>query len=255
MKIKKLVLSCIIATFFVQFCMGAVCAQETTRINEISLTTGKGIGTEDFDLEIRENSLKTEFIAYNVDGSIDLSEYNKITKKVYLNGVEVSYSYVDGESDVDSISPFASIQINSPEAWMPVNVTTGIKINFAPLIDFAGNVATQLLLAHTGVTASSLLTKLVSSVLSSHWKIVINAIGSTLAGYAGGWAASKIVNVTFNYDLQRTKGLVYMSGGYVPVTGYRYANYRATLTVLGRSVYKNSGKMGGWWSSSKPYSL
>lgn len=70
-----------------------------------------------------------------------------------------------------------------------------------------------------------------------------------------GVGASKVLDVIFSYDLQRTKGLIYLNGGSVPVTGYRYGNYKATVKVAGRSFKGSSGKHGNWWSSSKPYSL
>lgn len=177
-----------------------------------------------------------------------------MTEKVYLNGVEVKYSFHEGEKVINEESTYATPPINSSEAWTPVTVAKGIHIDFSPLIEFAGNIASQLLLAHCGVTATALLGKLVKSTLSSHWTTVINFVGDNLISYAGGKAAKRVVNATFYYDQQSTKGMVYLgSTGTVPVFASRYANYRSTIKVLGKSVSHNTGKKGGWWSSSKPF--
>lgn len=65
----------------------------------------------------------------------------------------------------------------------------------------------------------------------------------------------KIVNVTFSYDLQKTKGLVDLMGNGLKVTAYRYANYTGKILVLGKTFIKNTGKCGSWWSASKPYAI
>ena len=104
-------------------------------------------------------------------------------------------------------------------------------------------------------TASVFQAGLGKTVLSKHWTSVVDIVFDGLIGAIGGYGVSKILNITFKYDLQRTRGLIYLNGGNVPVTGYRYANYRATIKVAGKSFSGSSGKYGGWWSSSKPYSV
>ena len=249
MKIKKILLLCLVGVISIQLSTSSVFAETSSSIEDIQLDS-----EEAFDLEIKDNTFKTTFITYDDNGIIDMSEYNKITGKVYLNGVEVEYSFHDGQKVESLTSTFTSPSINSSAAWEPVTVVRGIYIDFSPMIEFAGNVASQLLLAHCGVTAASLLGKLVKSTLSSHWTAFVNVVGDLLLDYAGGYTAKKIVNATFLYDQQNTKGLVYLgSNGTVPVIASRYANYRATLTVAGKTVSHNTGKQGGWWSSSKPY--
>lgn len=138
------------------------------------------------------------------------------------------------------------------EDWTPVNVVTGYKVDFSPLIDLAGKateIATKIYMAHLGVTAADLLAKLLKTTLERHWKTIVNALFNKLLKALGN--ISTVVKVVFYYDLQRTRGLVILNGGSVPVTAYRYANYRATIN--GYSA--NSGEAGSWWSSSKPYSL
>ena len=153
------------------------------------------------------------------------------------------------EPTLPTISTYANIDST------PVNVVTGMSIDFAPLIEATAAIATSIALAHFGVTASSLLAKLGKTVLSKHWTSVVDIVFDGLIGAIGGYGVSKILNITFKYDLQRTRGLIYLNGGNVPVTGYRYANYRATIKVAGKSFSGSSGKYGGWWSSSKPYSV
>lgn len=204
---------------------------------------------ETYEITCVDTPTKTTFIANNNIDTTITSEYNKITKKVFLDGQEVKYSYTKGNvinnSNINQISPLAN-------NWTPVNVATGFKIDFSPLIDLAGSaasVATKIYMAHLGVTAADILARLVKATLEKHWKEVVNALFNRLLSKLG--KISTVVKVIFYYDLQRTSGLVTLNGGSVPVTAYRYANYRATINGYSAS----SGEVGGWWSSSKPYSI
>lgn len=83
------------------------------------------------------------------------------------------------------------------------------------------------------MTASTLLSKLDQTILYGHWKIIVDLIFNWLIDVIGGNGATQIVNSTFKYDLKKTKGFIYINGGSVPVTSYRYANYIATIKVAG----------------------
>lgn len=204
------------------------------------------------EIVMTETVSRIVFTAHFEDGEEISSYLDKNTKKVYLDGHEVKYSYNEGtmvESSLPSITP------NSIIDSTPVTVVTGMSIDFAPVIEATAKMATKIALAHCSVTAADLLVKLLQTSINGHWDIVINKVINRLVGYMGGWGASKVLNITFKYDLQRTKGLIYLNGGSVPVTGYRYANYRSTIKVAGQSLSGSSGKHGNWWSSSKPYSM
>ena len=227
-----------------QFVFGFLLVKNTTRVDAVE------VGNEKFDLVVEETPTKITYIAV-VDGiSQSTSEYNKLSKKVYLNGNEVEYSFKEGkkvkESNTNAITPYAS-------NWDPVTVITGYEINFAPFIEKAASWGMQLYLAHIGAAATSLINKLAKTTLNSHWSVVASTLSGDIISYIGSYA-SKVINVKFVYDLQKTRGLVTLNGGSVPVTGYRYANYKGKL-YLGSWVSKSTGKTGGWWSSSKPYSL
>ena len=77
-------------------------------------------------------------------------------------------------------------------------------------------------------------------------------VGNVL-GAAAGDAVSK-VNVTFKYDLYRTKNPVYVtSNASVKTTGYRYQNYALNATYKGKTFSKTTTVCGSLWSSSNPY--
>ena len=248
---KKLVLVLMVSVLCVQLSLSSVFAETSTKIENINYNA-----SENFNLEIKDSALKTIFTTYNENGILDSSEYNKLSKKVYLNGIEVKYSFQEDDKLTTETVTYANPPINSSEAWKPVTVAKGLHIDFSPLINCAGNIASQLLLAQCGVTAASLLSKLVKTTLSSFWTNTINVIGGNIIGAAGGTSANIIVNVNFYYDLQNTKGMVYLgTTGTVPVVASRYANYRTTVKVLGKSISHKTGLKGNWWSSSKPFSL
>lgn len=246
MKLKKYVIISMSFVLFLIFSIAPVFASTTTKLGYYNIG-----GDGNSEIVMTENVSKIIFTAYFEDGEEISSYFDKITKKVYLDGCEVKYSYKEGHKIKEEISVLPYTNIDST----PVNVITGINIDFAPLIEASAKMATKIALAHCSVTAADLLVRLTQTAINGHWDIVINKTINNLVGYMGGWGVSKILNITFTYDLQRTKGLIYLDGGSVPVTGYRYANYRAEIKVAGKKVSGSSGKHGGWWSSSKPYSI
>lgn len=247
MKLKKIVISTLSLFLITMFSITPLLASTSTNLGKYNIGSD---GTA--EIIMTETFSKIIFTAYFEDGEEISSYLDKNTKKVYLDGHEVEYSYNKGtvvESELPSITPNANIDST------PVTVVTGISIDFAPLIEATARMATKIALAHCSVTAADLLVRLLQTAINGHWDIVINKTINTLVGYMGGWGVSKILNITFKYDLQKTKGLIYLNGGSVPVTGYRYANYRSDIRVAGHTVSGSSGKHGGWWSSSKPYSI
>ncbi|WP_446601269.1 hypothetical protein [Thomasclavelia ramosa] len=247
MKLKKLLIISLSFILTSTFLITPLSASSTVCLGKYDFNNG-----ETPEITMTETYSKIIFTAYFDDGEEIYSYVDKNTGKVYLNENEVIYKYNEGtqaEPTLPTISTYANIDST------PVNVVTGMSIDFAPLIEATAAIATSIALAHFGVTASSLLAKLGKTVLSKHWTSVVDIVFDGLIGAIGGYGVSKILNITFKYDLQRTRGLIYLNGGNVPVTGYRYANYRATIKVAGKSFSGSSGKYGGWWSSSKPYSV
>lgn len=226
--------------------------------NTYALDTLEILG-EKVDFYIEETPFKTIYRAVMEDGHEYISEYDKNTGKVYMNNHEVEYSFSEGKKvlEENELINDNSIELYATDPWTPKTVVTGYTVDFAPLIDGAATVAaigTQLYTAMIGVGASTLINKLAKATLKQHWAIVADAVGNSILDLIGE-NASKIVNVTFSYDLQMTSGLVDLMGNGVKVTAYRYANYTGIIKLLGKTFSKNSNKCGGWWSSSKPYGL
>ena len=120
-------------------------------------------------------------------------------------------------------------------------VTKGIKVSCSPIFKSLGYVTTAI------ITAAG---KTVGARLGS--AKVGEVVGKAL-GAAAGDAVSK-VNVTFKYDLYRTKNPVYVSSNAsVKTTGYRYQNYAMNATYKGKTFSKTTTVCGSWWSSSNPY--
>lgn len=120
-------------------------------------------------------------------------------------------------------------------------VTKGIKVSGSPIFKSLGYVTTAIITA-AGKTAGA---RLGSAKVG---EVVGKAIGSVV-----GDAVSK-VNVTFKYDLYRTKNPAYVtSNASVKTTGYRYQNYAMNATYKGKTFSKNTTVCGSWWSSSNPY--
>lgn len=246
MKIKKIVIATLCLALLGIYSMTPISASTTINLGQFT------IGNEKSEIIMTETLNKIMFTAYLENGQEMSSYLDKNTKKVFVNGQEVNYSFNEGTI----VKPqLPTVNTNSNIDSTPVNVSTGITIDFAPLIEAGGGMALAIALAHFGVTAKSLLSLLGEATLKSHWAKIINKIYSSIVSAMGGFGVSKVLNITFKYDLQRTKGLIYLNGGSVPVTGYRYANYRATIKIAGKSFSGSSGEHGSWWSSSKPYSL
>lgn len=245
---KNIAITLTFALLF-QLTLGVCLWENTFTVNALE------VEDTSFDLVIDETPLKIIYTATLENGDSYSSEYNKLTNKAYMNGKEIVYSYTEGTTVTDysynnQITPYAS-------NWDPITVATGYEIDFAPFIDAVAGVAaaaTQMYLGHIGVTATSIINRLAHAKLKSHWSSIANWGFGSIISYIGS-NASKIINVTFSYDLQRTRGLVNLNGGSVPVTAYRYSNYTGKLHLGGKTVSKNTGQTGGWWSSSKPYSL
>lgn len=209
---------------------------------------------------IEETPIKRIVTSVMENGVEYSCEYIKSTGKAYMNNYEINYSFTEG-TKVSEENGLISNQTSTPYAstnpWTVETIITGYHIDFAPLINGAATaaaIATQLYTGTIGVSASSLINKLVKATLKAHWASVANFCANGILDLIGP-NASKIVNVTFTYDLQKTKGLVDLTGNGVKVYAYRYANYTGKILVLGKTFTKNTGKCGGWWSSSKPYSI
>lgn len=215
---------------------------------------------EEVNFYVEETPTKKVITADMENGQEFSCEYINSTGKVYMNNHEVEYSFTEGivvEQENDLSIGNASELYATTNDWTPETIITGYTVDFAPLIDATGTVAaigTQIYTAMIGVTASTLINKLVQSKLKSHWAAIADYCCGAIIDLIGA-NASKIVNVTFSYDLQKTKGLVDLMGNGVKVTAYRYANYTGKILVLGKTFTKNTGKCGSWWSSSKPYAI
>lgn len=163
---------------------------------------------------------------------------NKNTKELTVDGDVIEYSITLGTPvlvDSLSISTYASSD------WTPVLVTKGIKVSCSPIFKSLGYITTSIITA-AGKTVGA---RLGSSKVG---EVVSKALGSD-----AGDAVSKI-NVTFKYDLYRTKNPVYVtSNASVKTTGYRYQNYSMNATYKGKTFSKTTTVCGSWWSSSNPY--
>lgn len=246
MKIKKIIIASLSFVLLGMYSITPISASTTINLGKFT------IDNVESEIIMTETFNKIVFTAYLENDQEMSSYFDKNTKKVFVNNKEVNYSFHEGTA-VKPELPYITTNTNIDST--PVNVTTGISINFTPIIEAGGGMALAIALAHFGVTSGSLLALLGQTTLKSHWKIIIDLIYGSIVSAMGGYGAKKLLNITFKYDLQRTKGLIYLNGGSVPVTGYRYANYRATIKVAGKTFSKSSGKYGAWWSSSKPYSL
>ncbi len=219
---------------------------------------------EKVDFYIEETPIKRIVTSVMENGQKYSCEYIKSTGKAYMNDHEIEYSFTKGTSLTEENHSIKNNLINSnyelyasTSPWTAETIVKGYHIDFAPLINAAGGIAavgTQLYTGMIGVSAASLIEKLAKATLKKHWAVFANFCGDTLIDTIGA-NASKIVNATFTYDLQKTKGLVDLTGSGVKVYAYRYANYTSKVKVLGKTFTKNTGKYGGWWSSSKPYSI
>lgn len=120
-------------------------------------------------------------------------------------------------------------------------VTKGIKVSCSPIFKSLGYVTTAIITA-AGKTVGA---RLGSAKVG---EVVGKALGSAARD-----AVSK-VNVTFKYDLYRTKNPVYVSSNAsVKTTGYRYQNNAMNATYKGKTFSKTTTVCGSWWSSSNPY--
>lgn len=224
MKLKKVILAPLSFAMLLMYSVSPVFA--STSINLGKHEFGEN---ENSEIVMTDTFSKIIFTAYCNNGDIIKSYVEKDTKKVYLNDNEVPYSINDDNVVKNDLPINTYTNIDST----PVTITTGKTISFSPLITAGASLATSLAMAHYGVTAASLLEKLSKTAVSSHWETFVNICGDGLIGTMGGFGASKVLDVIFSYDLQRTKGLIYLNGGSVPVTGYRYGNYKATVKVAG----------------------
>ena len=163
---------------------------------------------------------------------------NKDTKELTVDGDVIEYSVTSGTpvlADSLSKSTYASSD------WTPVLVTKGIKVSCSPIFKSLGYVTTAIITA-AGKTVGA---RLGSAKVG---EVVGKALGSAARD-----AVSK-VNVTFKYDLYRTKNPVYVSSNAsVKTTGYRYQNYAMNATYKGKTFSKTTTVCGSWWSSSNPY--
>jgi hypothetical protein len=252
--IKKLLIYFMSVTLFLQLTGSVFNIKKVYALDKISF-----LG-ENVDFYVEETPFKIAYIAVMEDGQIYNSEYNKITKKVYMNGHEVIYSIEEGitinaqnKSNINNISSVYS----TTNPWTPVTVVEGYYINFAPFIDSVASVAAfslQLHMSLAAVASSQLMGKLVEHSV----KEVMNRIADTAYGALIDYLAanaSDYFTATFYYDLQRTSGLVDLMGSGVLVTAYRYANYAGRIWIGGRQFSCNTAEYGSWWSSSKPYSI
>lgn len=186
-------------------------------------------------------------------------EYNKITGETYMNDHEMEYSFTNSTAvlEEDVVVNDTKVDLYAVDPWTPITILEEQYIDFAPLINGAGTIAaiaTQIYSAMIGRTASYLIEQLAKATLKRHWAVIADYCGDALLDLIG-VNASKIVNVTFSYDMQMTSGLVDLMGSSVKVTAYRYANYTGIIKLLGYTFSKGTGEHGGWWSSSKPYGL
>lgn len=213
---------------------------------------------EKINCYVEETPIKRVVTSVMKNGQEYSCEYIKSTGKAYMNGHEIEYSFNEGTQSTDkNNSTNSNNKLYASSPWTAETVVKGYHIDFAPLIKAVGTAAaigTQIYTAMIGVGAATIINKLAKATLKSHWAVIANYCGDSIIGLIGA-NASKIVNVTFTYDLQKTKGLVDLMGSGVKVYAYRYANYASKIKLLGKTFSKNTGKYGGWWSSSKPYSL
>lgn len=208
---------------------------------------------------IKETPIKRIITAVMENGQQYLCECINSTGKVYMNEYEIEYSFTEGAALLkeNSLTNINTYELNASNPWTPETIVHGNSINFAPLINGGGTavaVGTQIYLGMLGVTASSLIEKLAKATLKQHWAVVAKYCGDSILDLIGA-NTSKVVNVTFEYDLQKTKGMVDLMGSGVKVYAYRYANYTGTVLLLGHKFTKNTNKCGGWWSASKPYGI
>ena len=209
---------------------------------------------------VEETPIKRVVTSVMESGQEYSCEYIKLTGKAYMNNHEIEYSFTEGTNlteENNSINSNTYGLYATTNPWTAETIVKGYHIDFAPLIKTIGGIAaigTQLYTAMIGVGASTLIEKLAKATLKKHWAAIANFCGDSLIGLIGS-NASKIINVTFSYDMQKTKGLVDLMGSGVKVYAYRYANYTSKIKALGKTFTKNTGKYGGWWSSSKPYSI
>lgn len=215
---------------------------------------------EEVNFYVEETPIKKVITAVMEDGQEFSCEYINGTGKVYMNDHEIEYSFTEGvkvEQENDLSIGNANELYATTSDWTPETIITGYSIDFAPLIKATGTVAaigTQIYTAMIGVSATTIINKLAKARLKAHWSAIADYCGDTIIDLIG-LNSSKIVNVTFSYDLQKTKGLVDLTGSGVKVTAYRYANYTGKILVLGYTFSKNTGECGGWWSASKPYEI
>ena len=208
-----------------------------------------------------ETPFKITYTAVMESGQEYISEYNKTTKKIYINGQEMEYSFGGGRKTIEqniAVEKTNSIY-STTNPWTPVTVIEDYYIDFSPGIDFTVSAAafvTNLYLGITAVSDAALKKKLTESAL----KRTMTVIGERSFEKVMGWLdihPSDIITATLYYDLQRTSGLVDLMGSGVKVTAYRYANYVGRLWAGGTTnlFSYNTGEYGSWWSSSKPYSF
>lgn len=253
-KTKNLLIYFMSVTLFLQLLGSAFNTKKVYALDKISV-----LG-ENVNYYVEETPFKIAYTAVMEDGQIYNSEYNKITKKSYINGREIIYSIEEGtpinvqyKSNINHISSVYS----TTNPWTPVTVVEGYYINFAPFIDSVASVAAfalQLHMSLSAVASSQLMGKLVEHSVKEVMDRTADFAYGALIDYLGSHA-SDYFTTTFYYDLQRTSGLVDLMGSGVLVTAYRYANYAGRIWIGGRQFSCNTAEHGSWWSSSKPYSI
>ena len=146
MKLKKLLIISLSFILTSTFLITPLSASSTVCLGKYDFNNG-----ETPEITMTETYSKIIFTAYFDDGEEIYSYVDKNTGKVYLNENEVIYKYNEGtqaEPTLPTISTYANIDST------PVNVVTGMSIDFAPLIEATAAIATSIALAHFGVTAS-----------------------------------------------------------------------------------------------------
>lgn len=218
---------------------GATAVNAQSPSNDIEIQTyNESINGTDYEITTYDSKDLFKVNYEDENGESHTGELNKETKVLTVDGDVIEYSFSDG---IPATSDRSMIQTRASSDWTPVLVAKGLKINCSPIFKSAGYVATAIIT----VAGTSVGSKLGSATVA--------AVVSSALGQAVGDAVSKI-NVTFKYDLYRTKNPVYVgANATVKTTGYRYQNYSMSATYKGKKFSKNTTKCGSWWSSSKPF--
>lgn len=188
-----------------------------------------------FQVSIRNNDQCATASVTDPAGHESLAIFNKNKKQLIVDGEVVEYSI---NQDGDMIKPKALFRSGSP--WTPVCVAKGLHFSCSPAFKTAA------------FALSSLIAIMAGGPIAYFGKDVVKDImGSLLNNYKPN--PLEKVNLIYSYDWYRTSGAVKVPGATIATIASRYQNYRGKVTFMGKTVTKNTQKVGGWWTGQKPF--